>query len=44
VQLGGLGCGITRDVMLSDVPSAVTNPAYIALALAFGLLGYLGLP
>jgi uncharacterized membrane protein YeiH len=38
--LGGLGGGITRDVMLSDVPAALTNPAYITLALTFGLLGY----
>jgi uncharacterized membrane protein YeiH len=38
--LGGLGGGITRDVLLGDVPSALTNPAYITLALAFGLLGY----
>jgi uncharacterized membrane protein YeiH len=38
--LGGLGGGMTRDVLLGDVPSALTNPAYITLALAFGLLGY----
>jgi uncharacterized membrane protein YeiH len=38
--LGGLGGGITRDVLLGDVPSALTNPASITLALAFGLLGY----
>lgn len=38
--LGGLGGGITRDVLLGDVPSALTNPAYITLALAFGVLGY----
>jgi uncharacterized membrane protein YeiH len=38
--LAGLGGGITRDIMLSDVPAALTNPAYITLALAFGLLGY----
>jgi uncharacterized membrane protein YeiH len=39
--LGGLGGGITRDVILGKVPSALTNPAYITLALAFGVLGYL---
>jgi uncharacterized membrane protein YeiH len=39
--LGGLGGGITRDVLLGDVPSALTNPAYITLALGFGVLGYL---
>lgn len=38
--LGGLGGGITRDVLLADVPSALTNPAYITLAVGFGLLGY----
>jgi uncharacterized membrane protein YeiH len=38
--LGGLGGGITRDVLLADVPVAFTNPAYITLALAFGGLGY----
>ena len=38
--LGGLGGGITRDVLLGDVPSALTNPAYITLALGFGALGY----
>ena len=38
--LGGLGGGITRDVLLGDVPAAITNPAYITLALAFGVLGY----
>jgi uncharacterized membrane protein YeiH len=38
--LGGLGGGITRDIMLAKVPSAITNPAYITLALAFGALGY----
>jgi len=38
--LGGLGGGVTRDVLLGDVPSALTNPAYITLALAFGIVGY----
>ena len=38
--LGGLGGGITRDVLLAKVPSALTNPAYITLALLFGLIGY----
>ena len=38
--LGGLGGGITRDVLLGDVPAALTNPAYITLALGFGVLGY----
>jgi uncharacterized membrane protein YeiH len=39
--LGGLGGGITRDVLLNDVPSALTNPAYITLSLAAGTIGYL---
>ena len=34
--LMGLGGGITRDILLVQVPSALTNPAYITLALAFG--------
>ncbi len=28
-MLGGLAGGISRDIMLSDVPAALTNPAYI---------------
>jgi uncharacterized membrane protein YeiH len=39
--LGGLGGGITRDVLVGEVPAALTNPAYILLALGFGVLGYL---
>ena len=39
--LGGLGGGITRDVLLNTVPSALTNPAYITLCIGFGVLGYL---
>jgi uncharacterized membrane protein YeiH len=38
--LGGLGGGITRDVLVGQVPSALTNPAYIILAVLFGLAGY----
>lgn len=38
--LGGLGGGITRDVMVAQVPAALTNPAYITLALVFAFLGY----
>ena len=38
--LAGLGGGITRDVLLGEVPSALTNPAYITLALIFGVIGY----
>ena len=39
--LMGLGGGITRDVLVGQVPSALTNPAYIVLALTFGTAGYL---
>jgi uncharacterized membrane protein YeiH len=39
--LGGLGGGITRDVLLAKIPAALTNPAYITLALTFGVVGYL---
>ncbi len=38
--LGGLGGGITRDVLVADVPVALTNPAYITVCLAAGLVGY----
>src|SRR5215510_3540351 len=38
--LGGLGGGITRDVLVAQVPSALTNPAYIVLVLLFGAIGY----
>jgi len=38
--LGGLGGGITRDVMVGEVPAALTNPAYITLSLVFGFIGY----
>jgi uncharacterized membrane protein YeiH len=38
--LGGIGGGVTRDVLLNKVPSALTNPAYILLCLAAGIIGY----
>ena len=38
--LMGLGGGITRDVLVGEIPGALTNPAYITLALAFGTAGY----
>jgi uncharacterized membrane protein YeiH len=38
--LGGLGGGITRDVLVGQVPAALTNPAYITLCLAAGAVGY----
>jgi uncharacterized membrane protein YeiH len=39
--LGGIGGGVTRDVILNKIPSAFTNPAYILLCLAAGIIGYL---
>ena len=38
--LGGIGGGVARDVLLNTVPGALTNPAYIILCLAFGIIGY----
>ncbi|QCQ94072.1 hypothetical protein E7742_20655 [Rhodococcus sp. SGAir0479] len=38
--IGGIGGGISRDVMLAEVPVALINPAYITLCLAAGMLGY----
>ncbi len=38
--LGGLGGGIIRDMLVGEVPSALTNPAYIVLAVSFGFVGY----
>jgi len=38
--LAGLGGGITRDVLVGEVPAALTNPAYITLCLLFGFVGY----
>jgi uncharacterized membrane protein YeiH len=39
--LMGLGGGITRDVLLNHVPLALTNPAYITVAVVCGVAGYL---
>jgi uncharacterized membrane protein YeiH len=38
--LGGIGGGVTRDIILNKVPSAFTNPAYITLCILFGVVGY----
>jgi uncharacterized membrane protein YeiH len=38
--LGGIGGGVTRDVILNKVPGAFLNPAHILLCLAAGTLGY----
>ena len=39
--LCGIGGGVTRDVILNKIPGAFTNPAYILLCLAAGIVGYL---
>jgi uncharacterized membrane protein YeiH len=41
--LGGIGGGVTRDVLLNDLPSAFTNPWYLILCLAAAGLGLLAL-
>lgn len=38
--LGGIGGGVTRDVLVSEVPAALTNPAYLLLCLIAGFAGY----
>jgi uncharacterized membrane protein YeiH len=38
--LMGLGGGITRDVLVNQVPAALTNPAYITVCVVAGLIGY----
>src|SRR5271165_114654 len=38
--LMGLGGGMTRDVLVNQIPSALTNPAYIVLCTAAGVIGY----
>ena len=38
--LMGLGGGITRDILVNQVPSALTNPAYITLCVIVGAIGY----
>lgn len=38
--LGGIGGGVSRDVVLNRVPAAFTNPWYILLCTAAGLAGY----
>jgi uncharacterized membrane protein YeiH len=38
--LGGIGGGVTRDVLVNEVPSAITNPAYLFLCIIFGIVGY----
>jgi uncharacterized membrane protein YeiH len=39
-MLGGLGGGISRDLLLIQVPAALTNPAYLLVCLVAGVVGY----
>jgi uncharacterized membrane protein YeiH len=36
--IGGIGGGVTRDILLNDVPSALTNPWYLILCIVAALL------
>jgi uncharacterized membrane protein YeiH len=35
---GGIGGGVSRDILLNDIPSALTNPLYIPLCLLAGAI------
>ena len=37
---GGIGGGITRDVLLNEVPDAISDPRYLWLCLGAGMLAY----
>lgn len=39
--IGGLGGGVTRDVLLNQQPASLINPWYIILALVAGMIGLL---
>ena len=36
---GGIGGGVTRDVLLNDIPSPLKSAAYLVVCLLMGLLG-----
>jgi uncharacterized membrane protein YeiH len=36
---GGIGGGVTRDVLLNDIPSPIKDPLYFLVCLLMGLLG-----
>jgi uncharacterized membrane protein YeiH len=36
---GGIGGGVTRDVLLNDIPGPLRDPAYLLVCLLMGLLG-----
>ena len=39
--IGGIGGGVSRDVLLNNVPGALTNPWYLILCLAAAGLAFL---
>jgi uncharacterized membrane protein YeiH len=36
---GGIGGGVSRDVLLADIPSPIKDPTYLLVCLLMGLLG-----
>src|SRR5277367_3964829 len=36
---GGIGGGVTRDIMLNEIPAPIQNPAHLLVCLLMGLLG-----
>ena len=36
---GGIGGGVTRDILLNDLPAPLKNPVYLVVCLLMGLLG-----
>lgn len=36
---GGIGGGVTRDVLLNDIPSPIKDPTYLLVCVAMGFLG-----
>ncbi len=36
---GGIGGGVSRDVLLADIPSPIKDPAYLLVCILMGLLG-----
>ena len=38
---GGIGGGVSRDVLLNKIPSAFTNPLYLILCILAGIVGML---
>src|SRR5512137_642152 len=38
---GGIGGGVSRDVLLNKIPGALTNPWYLILCVAAGIVGML---